>query len=89
MTKTIPAPNVTVDRSNGRIPKDWDGEVCYFCGRPLSANRHHVHFTEANQLVNVNTPTEEVENSQGWFPIGATCAKKVPKGFSTKKLPWE
>jgi len=88
MTKTIPSPSVTTFRSNGREPKDWDGEVCYFCGRPLSSNRHWVHFTSGARLVDVKTPTEDVEDSQGWFPVGASCKKKIPRGFSTKKLPF-
>ena len=36
MPKTIPCPTFTDDQTNSRIPKDWDGECCHFCGRPLS-----------------------------------------------------
>lgn len=86
----IPCPTFAVDRSNGREPKDWDGECCHFCGKPLSLkNRHYVHMTNSNELVNVKVPEETVENSQGWFPVGPVCKKKVPRGFSTKGLPWE
>ena len=88
MPKTIPCPTFTDDQTNSRIPKDWDGECCHFCGRPLSLkNRHHIHMTTNNELVNVKISEETVDNSQGWFAVGPVCKKKVPRGFSTKNLP--
>ena len=82
----IPLPFFKEERS-GNKPKNWDGQCCLFCGRALSLkNRYWVHMTTSAHLIDVNVDESQVNNSQGWFPIGATCSKKIPSEFSVKDL---
>ena len=68
-------------------------EQCICCGKPMSENHpmgaYHVHMNTKGVSVNPEIVTEEniVEltgaESQGCFPIGNDCAKKM-KGFVFK-----
>jgi hypothetical protein len=50
---------------------------CFLCGRDTT-EKLFVHYTTDGHLINTR---EEVENSQGFFPVGSDCAKKLPKDF--------
>lgn len=53
---------------------------CFICGREITDKKSlMVHYTETGYLT---TAAEgEVDNSQGFFPIGSGCARKLPKRF--------
>jgi hypothetical protein len=53
-------------------------DSCFVCGK-RTAQKHYVHYTEDGNLINTE---ESVSNSQGMFPIGPECSKKLPKGFT-------
>jgi len=55
--------------------------ACIICGRPLDGDVSFVHMTIDGNITDL--PYDEVgeDNSQGYFKIGKTCAKKLPKSF--------
>lgn len=53
--------------------------TCFICGKRTSKNKW-VHYTTRGNLT--NNPNHE--HSQGYFPIGSECAKKLPKSFITE-----
>lgn len=53
-------------------------DTCFLCGKRTSKNLY-VHYTTDGYLVNVSD--DIISNSQGFFPIGSECAKKLPKSF--------
>lgn len=61
---------------------------CRLCNQVLSdkavSNGFFVHMTVGGALVDVTTQINIGDESQGWFPIGSSCAKKLPKQFRTK-----
>lgn len=56
-------------------------DVCFLCGRGLTEKARNngwwVHLTEAGELA-ARDEGWDVEDSQGAFPVGSECAKKVP-----------
>lgn len=64
-----------------------DGCIC--CAKPMNEGESlYVHMNEGWMAVNHEVVTEENckeltgSNSQGCFPIGNTCAKKMGKEFT-------
>lgn len=58
------------------------GQVrCLFCNKPMEVteNTLHVHLTTDGNITSLDD--SQCENSQGCFPIGNECAKKVDKSF--------
>ena len=53
-----------------------DSDTCFLCGKK-TPELLYVHYTTDGNLVN----TAEHPNSQGLFPVGSKCAKKLPKSF--------
>jgi hypothetical protein len=58
--------------------------TCFICGKP-TAKRSFVHLTTIGLLVPAELADDDLENfnleSQGCFPIGSECAKKVGPEF--------
>lgn len=91
MATTTPAP-VHVDlyqadwrerKANAeRFTTDKHTDECFLCGRGLTAkaveNGWAVHLRTDNMLLPVGEPWDSDEQSQGWFPVGSECAKRVP-----------
>jgi len=67
---------------------DWNECIC--CGRALnpSAKLFWVHWSFSGNLYPVNISDEVAyahpEGDQGWFPVGADCAKKIPAEYKSK-----
>lgn len=66
---------------NPKRPDDVQSNCCEHCGKPLGKNPLYVHVN-TNGTILPNTITEEdlkqVDmQSQGAFPIGSNCAKKL------------
>lgn len=51
-------------------------DTCFLCGKP-TAQKLWVHYTTDGEL----TSDDNHPDSQGLFPIGSECAKKLPKSF--------
>lgn len=60
---------------------------CHICGLPVSdnalKNAWHVRMTVDGDLVAHDVELDERED-QGYFPIGASCAKTLPRQFRIK-----
>lgn len=57
-------------------------KVCLLCGKELKGqNIYYVHLTNECNLI---SSPEEFDNSQGAFPIGANCRKRLPNNFYWK-----
>lgn len=62
-----------------------DGHVCLVCGRAIrGAADVWVHLLTTLELASVDEPIDESRReSQGWFPIGPECARRIPGAFKT------
>jgi hypothetical protein len=64
-------------------------EPCKLCGQVISDKAldtsWFVHMTTDGDLFPVAIELGGHEGSQGFFPIGASCAKRIPKEFKTKR----
>lgn len=60
-------------------------DQCFLCGRPLTAkaveNGSYIHLTTSGFLVERDY---EGDDSQGCFPVGSECAKRIPRPFKFK-----
>lgn len=56
-----------------------NSNTCFLCGK-RTAEKLFVHYTNMGELVNERDELM-VPESQGFFPIGSECAKKLPKSF--------
>lgn len=52
---------------------------CCLCGRKVGKNPKMIHYLTNGNIVSSD---EEFENSQGLFPVGSECAKKLIINFS-------
>lgn len=61
---------------------------CLFCNRTISDkaydNAWFVHMTINHVLVANGVEDLGNDSSQGYFPVGSDCIKKVPTNFRTK-----
>ena len=83
----MPEIKTSYNPSNERIPKNWSGDRCFCCNRPVSFSTcYWIHLNTDGNLY----PTKEssTPKSQGWFPLGSHCGKQIKRGYKTKKLPW-
>jgi hypothetical protein len=57
------------------------GDHCLLCGRKLSEKKapHYVHLTTDGNLV---SSPEPIDTSQGFFPVGPECVRRIPNNFS-------
>jgi len=87
MSDRIPVPEVPAERKERnrrlRTPEGWSGAECLICKRPIRDDRKavYVHLTTSYELVPVDT---DPEDSQGCWPVGPECARKVPATYRQK-----
>jgi len=59
---------------------------CHLCEQTISdkslPTAWYVHMSTDAELLPIGI--EITEGSQGYFPIGSACAKRIPKGYKTK-----
>lgn len=62
--------------------------ACRLCGQKMSdkviSKAWFVHMTVDGDLFPVAIELSDSEGSQGFFPIGSSCAKKIPIDFRRK-----
>lgn len=68
-------------KANGRRLLKKDQDRCLFCNKPMDVTNEtiHVHLTTDGNITSLDD--SQCENSQGCFPIGNECAKKIDKSF--------
>ena len=61
---------------------------CHLCGQTISNKvldkSWFVHMTVDGDLLPVAVKLSDSEGSQGYFPIGSACAKRIPKEYKTR-----
>jgi hypothetical protein len=68
---------------------------CFCCAKPIvdeDANNKWVHYTTGGYIINTRDEQfagEELGETQGFFPVGPACAKKMPKEFIFSSTPIE
>lgn len=59
---------------------------CECCGKPLTANAYYFHASTDWEALPLSATDSEISaaglESQGTFNVGASCAKKFPKGYT-------
>jgi hypothetical protein len=54
---------------------------CLICGKPIKeSNPKHVHLLTNGNIVSYDG--DDIDNSQGFFPVGKSCAKKLVINFA-------
>lgn len=59
---------------------DFDENQCCLCGKKVGKNPIYVHYLTNGNITNADD--DIVVNSQGCFPVGSECAKKINKIFN-------
>lgn len=59
---------------------DYNDNQCCLCGKKVGKNPKMVHYLTNGNIT--SSQDDNVENSQGCFPIGSECAKKLPPEFN-------
>ena len=71
-----------------RNSRTFGHEPCKLCGQIISDKALNtswfVHMTTNGDLFPVEVELGDHEGSQGFFPIGPSCAKKISKKYKTK-----
>lgn len=72
-----------------RAEKNGYMDICECCGKKLKNKVYQFHATTNWTAIPVSLTEEDLKkydiDSQGWFDVGSTCAKKFPKGYTIKK----
>lgn len=54
---------------------DYSDNQCCLCGKKVGKNPKMVHYLTNGNIVSHSG--DDIENSQGFFPVGSECAKKL------------
>lgn len=64
-------------------------DECFLCGRGLTAkaleNGYWVHLLTDDTLAPAALEWYSAPTSQGAFPVGSECAKRIPRGYKFKR----
>jgi len=56
------------------------GGDCWMCDRDITTKTaDHIHMTTSQTLIPVAEEAEDLFDSQGCFPVGSGCKKKIAK----------
>jgi hypothetical protein len=65
-------------------------DVCFLCERPLTeralASAWLVEHATTGEIIPVGDPRSGGPESQGCFPLGSECAKRLPKTLRSKAI---
>ena len=59
---------------------DYKSNQCCLCGKKVGNNPKWVHYLENGNIVSHSG--DDIEGSQGFFPVGNECAKKLVIQFA-------
>lgn len=64
-------------------------DSCFMCGRGMTERAvetgWNVHLHVYGLLIPVDMDVDEDAGSQGWFPVGSECAKRIPRTHRIKR----
>ena len=79
MTKEIYLEDVRSAKYDDNVERLGEhSDTCFLCGKRTAEN-YYVHFTTDGSFTN----NPEHPDSQGLFPVGNECRKKLPADFIT------
>ncbi len=58
---------------------EFGSDQCILCGKKLGENPQYFHYLTNGNLT--NSTDDNHPQSQGCFPVGSECAKKIEKAF--------
>lgn len=59
---------------------NYNSDQCCLCGKKVGKNPKYVHLLTDGNIISYSG--DDVENSQGFFPVGSECAKKLVINFA-------
>jgi hypothetical protein len=77
----IPIGEIRSKQYENNIDKYGDhSDTCFICGKRIKTiNKKYVQYLTTGEIISTD---QEVENSQGFFPVGIDCAKKLVIQFT-------
>lgn len=79
----------TKEKNGENYNSDKHDDVCYLCGRGLTAkaveNGYWIEMATDGSLVRNDQGLHPDLDSQGAFPVGSECAKKIPLTHRSKQ----
>jgi hypothetical protein len=54
---------------------NYSENQCCLCGKKVGKNPKYVHYLNNGNIISYSG--NDVQNSQGFFPVGSECAKKL------------
>ena len=65
-----------------KAKKTWknNSDTCCLCGQKIGVNPKYVHYLTNGNITSYQG--EDIENDQGFFPVGKECAKKLIINFA-------
>lgn len=78
----IPLEEVRSEQYEDNIKRYGDHDnSCFICGKRITSGKERmVHLLTNGNIVSYGS--EDIENSQGFFPVGSDCAKKLTINFT-------
>jgi hypothetical protein len=77
----------TID-ANRRRRTAWTVGECWACGSGLTQkavdNGWFIHLHVDGTLIPAAADVDDDHGSQGWFPVGPDCAKRIPRTHRVK-----
>jgi hypothetical protein len=59
---------------------NYSEDQCCLCGKKVGKNPMYVHYLTNGNIVSHSG--DDIQNSQGFFPVGSECAKKLVIQFA-------
>jgi len=59
---------------------EFNVDQCVLCGKKTGENHKYVHYLTNGNIISYSG--DDVEGSQGFFPVGKECAKKLVIQFA-------
>lgn len=88
---TYQADDESMRANRARFNYQKHNDECFLCGRGLTAkaveNGKMIHLATSNELIHRDDDAVASNNdndgivSQGCFPVGSECAKRIPNGY--------
>ena len=81
----IPWDEVKSPNYEENLERYGDGsDSCFMCGKKIKNmdKARYVHYTTDGNIISYGG--DDIENSQGLFPVGIDCAKKLVINFTFK-----
>lgn len=87
-TPQMKLPQVSLEQQEkniNRTQKTTDNDECVCCKRPINNDgKFRVHMSTSWMMIHNDNNELDDNESQGTFPVGNSCSKKIPKEYKFK-----